>query len=180
MISKAEWRSARDRALAILQKAGIALTPHEAAHMEVADFGLGRLEQIGLEVVVYINTDRVCAKELIILPWQICPEHTHPTVADVTGKEETFRCRWGEVRLYLPGRETAPFLARLPEDRAQHFTVKHQVVLKPGEQYTLNPQTLHWFQAGPEGAVVSEFSTHNTDENDVFTDPDIQRLPVVK
>lgn len=180
MISKEEWRRARDRGWAMLQKAGIVLTPHEVAHMEVADFGLGRLEEIGLEVVVYVNTDRVCAKELIMFPGQICPEHMHPTVADVPGKEETFRCRWGEVRLYVPGPATEPSLARLSEERAQHLTVKHQVVLKPGEQYTLNPQTLHWFQAGPEGGIVSEFSTHSTDEYDVFTDPGIQRLPVVK
>jgi len=179
MITKEQWRRARDRAWAMLQKAGIALMPHEVAHMEVADFGLERLEEIGLEVVTYVNTERVCAKEIVMFPWQICPEHMHPTVAGAPGKEETFRCRWGEVRLYVPGVATEPSLARLPEDRAPYFTVMHQVVLKPGEQYTLNPQTLHWFQAGPQGAIVSEFSTRSTDENDVFTDPAIQRLPVV-
>jgi len=52
--------------------------------------------------------------------------------------------------------------------------------LGPGsKQYTLTPDTLHWFQGGPEGAVVSEFSTRSTDEADVFTDPDIRRAPEV-
>ena len=46
-------------------------------------------------------------------------------------------------------------------------------------QYTLPPDTLHWFQAGPEGTVVSEFSTHSDDASDIFTDPDIHREPVV-
>ena len=32
---------------------------------------------------------------------------------------------------------------------------------------------------GPEGAVVSEFSTRSTDEADIFTDPDIRRAPEV-
>ncbi len=41
------------------------------------------------------------------------------------------------------------------------------------------PDTLHWFQGGPEGAVVSEFSTRSTDEADVFTDPAIRRAPEV-
>jgi D-lyxose ketol-isomerase len=58
--------------------------------------------------------------------------------------------------------------------------VWNEVVLKPGEQYTLNPNTLHWFQAGPEGAVVSEFSTKSRDEADIFTDPDIQRSTKIK
>jgi D-lyxose ketol-isomerase len=53
------------------------------------------------------------------------------------------------------------------------------VILKPGEQYTLAPNTKHWFQAGPEGAVVSEFSTRSTDENDIFSDPRIVREPKV-
>ena len=48
-------------------------------------------------------------------------------------------------------------------------------MLAPGEQFTISPDTLHWFQAGPEGAVVSEFSTQSRDELDVFTDPEIER-----
>ena len=31
--------------------------------------------------------------------------------------------------------------------------------------------TLHWFQAGDEGAIVSEFSTRSYDEFDIFTNP---------
>ena len=49
-------------------------------------------------------------------------------------------------------------------------------MLKPGEQYTLNPNTLHWFQAGSKGAVVSEFSTRSLDEKDIFTDREIARI----
>ena len=44
----------------------------------------------------------------------------------------------------------------------------------------MEPDTLHWFQAGPEGAVISEFSTRSFDEYDIFTDPRIQRIPVVE
>lgn len=45
--------------------------------------------------------------------------------------------------------------------------------------YTLPPDTLHWFQAGEEGAIVSESSTKSVDESDVFTDPEIRRFTVV-
>ena len=55
----------------------------------------------------------------------------------------------------------------------QYFTCMKEIVLKPGEQYTIMPNTLHWFQAGPEGAVVSEFSTKSRDEFDIYTDPRI-------
>ena len=47
--------------------------------------------------------------------------------------------------------------------------------LVSGEQFTIMPDTLHWFRAGDDGAVVSEFSTRSRDEYDVFSDPRIVR-----
>jgi D-lyxose ketol-isomerase len=59
------------------------------------------------------------------------------------------------------------------------FSAWHETVLEPGDQYTILPDTWHWFQAGDGGAVVSEFSTQSRDEFDVFRDPRIQRETVV-
>ncbi|HOF86628.1 MAG TPA: D-lyxose/D-mannose family sugar isomerase [Armatimonadota bacterium] len=179
MLSRIEFAQAQSRAAAALAAAGIVITPAERAAIEVADFGLGDLERIGLEIVVYVNTERCCAKELVLFPWQICPEHRHPARDGRPGKEETFRCRAGQVYLYVPGAPAAAPRGRVPAARAGAFTVWHEIVLAPGEQYTLAPDTLHWFQAGPDGAIVSEFSTKSVDEADIFTDPDIQRMPEV-
>ncbi len=179
MLTGEQVRTARSRAREYLNNAGIALRPDEVESIEIADFGLGNLDASGLEIVVYVNTDRVCAKELVMFPFQTCPEHRHPQVAGELGKEETFRCRWGKVYLYVPGPSTPNPAARPPEGREARYTVGHQIELNPGDQYTLPPDTLHWFQAGPEGAVVSEFSTRSRDDADIFTDPDICRTPVV-
>lgn len=179
MITMEQCEVARARAREYLSRAGIVLTPEEAATIEVADFGLGDLEKTGLELVVYVNTERVCAKELVLFPRQTCPEHRHPPIGDDPGKEETFRCRWGTVYLYVPGEPAAHPQARPPAGREHTYTVWHEIVLRPGEQYTIPPNTLHWFQAGDEGAVVSEFSTRSRDEFDIFTDPEIKRIPEV-
>jgi D-lyxose ketol-isomerase len=173
MLTTQERDAARERAAMVLRDAGIALTPAETAEIEVADFGLSQLEQTGLQLVVYVNTARVCAKELVMSPWQLCPEHRHPPYEGDPGKEETFRCRHGQVYLYTEGEPTAQPSARTPADGV--FTVWHETVLEPGDQFTVMPNTLHWFQAGEKGAIVSEFSTRSTDERDVFTDPRIQR-----
>ena len=141
--------------------------------MEVAEYGLGMLDRIGLALIVYVNTARCCAKELVLFPGQTCPEHRHPNVGTEPGKEETFRCRWGEVYLYVPGERTQSPKAKAPEGCGDFFTVWHEIILRPGEQYTLEPDTLHWFQAGPQGAVVSEFSTRSRDGADIYTDPRI-------
>ncbi len=176
MMDKRQFRERQRQAQALFAKAGIIITKKEAGMIEAADFGLGAYEQTGLGVLVYVNTERCCAKELAMLPRQTCPEHRHPPVADGPGKEETFRCRWGEVYLYVPGRKAPRPRARVPRRRAACYTVWHEIVLKSGDQYTLKPDTLHWFQAGPKGAVVSEFSTRSRDEQDVFTDPEIRRI----
>ncbi len=180
MLSRKEFSEAQRRALEYLDRAGIVLTAKEKAAIEVADFGLGELESTGLEVLTYVNTDRCCAKELVMFPHQTCPEHRHPEVAGEPGKEETFRCRWGTVYLYVPGEKTPRPHAAPPRRREKHYNVWHEVVLKPGEQYTLQPDTLHWFQAGNEGAIVSEFSTKSRDEADIFTDPDIERTTKIE
>jgi len=161
----------------MLRRAGIVLRPDEATNIEIADLGLGDIEHIGVQIVVYVNTERCCAKELVLLPYQICPEHRHPPIHDYPGKEETFRCRYGRVYLHVPGPKTTNPHAAVPESKKGYFTVWHEVELNPGDQYTLGPDTLHWFQAGPDGAIVSEFSTKSIDETDVFTDPGIKRMP---
>ena len=163
----------------MLRKAGIVITAREASTIEVTDCGLGDFARVGLGVLVYVNTERCCAKELALWPGQTFPEHRHPPVGSANpGKEETFRCRWGLVYLYVPGPGTARAKARPPQGREATYTVRHEVVLRPGDQYTLPPDTLHWFQAGPAGAVVSEFSTRSLDETDVFTDPEVRRVAV--
>ena len=177
MLSRAVVAKAQERAAAMLAAAGIWITPAEKGQMEVADFGLNRLDDFGLEIVVYVNTDRYCTKELVMFPGQICPQHRHPPIAGGPGKEETFRCRWGEVYLYVPGPAAPNPRAKVPADKSGVFTVWHELVLSPGMQYTIAPNTPHWFQAGSDGAVVSEFSSTSDDASDIFQDPAIDRLP---
>jgi D-lyxose ketol-isomerase len=179
-MTKEQYDQTRRKTLDYFKKAGIVLTRTEQQNIEVVDFGLNELERTGLEIVTYVNTDRVCAKELVLFPGQTCPEHRHPPVQGEPGKEETFRCRWGEVYLYVPGEKARSPKAKPPKGREKWYSVWHEVVLKPGEQYTLKPNTLHWFQAGKDGAIVSEFSTKSRDESDLFTDPEIARMPVVE
>ena len=179
MITRRQVQLAQARAAQMLAQAGIAITPEERQNIEVAEFGLGELEKTGLELVVYINTERYCAKELILFPRQTCPEHRHPTIAGSPGKMETFRCRQGQVWLYVAGEPTRAPQSRPPAGSEAFYSVLHEISLHPGEQYTIPPDTLHWFQAGDTGAIVSEFSSPSHDESDFFTDPRIRRIPEI-
>ncbi|QUI21031.1 D-lyxose/D-mannose family sugar isomerase [Vallitalea pronyensis] len=174
----------QNQALNYLKKAHIVLTPLEIHNIEIVDFGLGNFEEVGLAIVTYVNTSRVCAKELVLLPHQICPEHIHPPYEHEDGhlepgKEETFRCRYGQVNLYVKSEKEAYGERLHPEGHNHCAHESHEIRLKEGEQYTLLPHTKHWFQAGEKGAVISEFSTQSRDALDIFTDPRIQRIPTM-
>ena len=151
MLRRTEVEDAQRRAAAMLECAGLAITPAERTRIEVADFGLGELERTGLQLLTYVNTDRYCAKELVLFPAQTCHEHRHPPVGADPGKMETFRCRWGAVRLYVEGAASETHTAQPPAGSEEYFTVFRELILVPGEEYTVPPNTLHWFQAGPDG-----------------------------
>jgi D-lyxose ketol-isomerase len=111
-----------------------------------------------------------------MFPNQTCPEHRHPPVENDPGKEETFRCRAGVVYLYVEGSETVSPATLPPAGRESSYTAKHEIILHPGQQFTIMPNTRHWFKAGADGAIITEFSTHSRDEADIFTDTEIQRV----
>ena len=140
-------KAAQKPAAEMLDKVGIAMTDGERDNIEIAEFGLGELERTGLELIVYENNDCYCAKELVLFPGQTCPEHKHPPIDGEPGKRETFRFRWGKVLLYVEGEKSEPIQATVPEGSEDWYTVFHEIELNPGEQYTMEPDTLHWFQA---------------------------------
>jgi D-lyxose ketol-isomerase len=169
----------RELARQMLAAAGIVITEKEGLNIEIADFGLGRFPEIGLILLVYVNTDRVCAKELIMPPNQNCVQHKHPDIGGEPGKEETFRCRWGKVYLYVDGDKTENSAVQPPFDKDRYYTAQNEIVLGPGDQYVMPPDTWHWFQAGPEGAIISEFSSRSRDELDAFSDPGVERETII-
>lgn len=173
-MKKAEVTEARNRALEMYAKAAIVLTAQEKDNIEIADFGLGKFYDTGLSIVTYINTELCCAKEMVLHAGQKCPDHIHFAVPEIgyPGKEETFRCRYGIVDLYVAENGNPNVLP----DPASYT----HIVLNPGEQYTLYPGTWHWFTAREGGAVISEFSTKSYDEYDIFRDKNIVRIPEVE
>jgi D-lyxose ketol-isomerase len=109
-----EFQVAQERARNVICAAGIKLTDDEAAHIEVADFGLNRLASEGLELVTYVNNDRYCAKELVIFPGQTCPEHRHLRGRRANASHSRQGSRCGQKVLH-----------RLPRNRASARRAVH-------------------------------------------------------
>lgn len=52
MITKQEYEKAVEYVADMFAKAGIIITPKERESIEVADFGLGMLDEVGLQLLV--------------------------------------------------------------------------------------------------------------------------------
>ena len=108
MLTKKQYTEGVEYVVKQFAEAGIVITDEEKARIEVADFGLSRVEEVGLQLITYVNTEKCCAKEMVLRPFQTCPEHIHKDGVDENGvayqgKEETFRCRKGVCYLYVAG-----------------------------------------------------------------------------
>ncbi len=179
MITGKQKTEAQHRAAEMIRSAGIQITDEEITTIEVVDFGLSSLEAEGVQVFNMVNTDRLAAKVLVLFPHQTEPEHWHPRVGDDPGKQETIRHISGDLRFYVEGPDTMRegfFVA----GKKEVYSLRHELVLNPGDQLTFEPYEKHWFQAGSRGAVMYSFSTTVRDGLDGFTDPDIKRETLVK
>lgn len=175
MITREQQEAAQRRAAEMIRQASIRISPAEEKRIEVADFGLSRLEKEGAQILTLVETERINVKILVLFPNQTMPEHWHPPVGDDPGKEETVRVVSGTVYFYLPGPDTFKegFLVAGKENV---YTMRHELVMQPADQRTLPPGEKHWFQSRDPGAVIYSFSTIARDVLDQFTDPDIKRI----
>jgi len=181
MISKEEFSKYKRQTLKILRKNRIYISEDEIKNIEIADFGLNKIRVFGLQTFVLIKTEKVCLKIIVLFPYQICPEHKHSRIlADKQeGKEESLRILNGTLFLYKEGTPSNSSKYRIPEEKKDYFTVFSENVLEKGMKLTIEPDTWHWFQAGPNGVIIENISTKTIDEEDLFIDPNIIRIPKI-
>ncbi|CAM4089578.1 D-lyxose/D-mannose family sugar isomerase [Zobellia roscoffensis] len=179
MIKYDEFKEVCKKSLEMIETAGLLLTPADRGKITAADFGLSHIKEEGIQILTMFQTGRIAGKILILLPFQTEPEHWHPTVGDDAGKEEVIRAISGELYFYIPG-ENNMKKGFIVEGKEDCYTMRNEVIMKPGDQLELPAGTKHWFQAGAQGAVMYSFSTTVTDLNDQFTDPSIVRDTVIE
>jgi D-lyxose ketol-isomerase len=174
MGGKVDCGQLQQRALELIERAGIPLTHEERSRIQVVDFGLGDPLREGAQILTLVQTARISVKLLVLLPHQTEPEHWHPPVGDDPGKEETIRNVFGKLYFYISG-NSAPIHARVPEGKEEYYTCRKGIELQPGQQITCLPGQKHWFQTGKTGCVFYSFSTVARDDFDRFTDPAVVR-----
>lgn len=179
MLTRAEYVAAQTRAGAMIKTAGIHITREEAERIEIVDFGLSRLETEGAAILTLVTTDRIAVKIIALFAGQTLPQHWHPPVGDDPGKEETVRVISGILRFYIRGDDNMRE-GSIPAGKENVYTARHELILKPGDQITMEPGTVHWFQADDRGVVMYSFSSVAHDVLDCFTDPAIKRFTEIR
>ncbi len=179
MIKFDEFKEVCEKSIEMIEAAGLLLTPEDKKKITAADFGLSNLKKEGIQILTMFQTNRIAGKILVLLPYQTEPEHWHPTVGDDAGKEEVIRAISGDLYFYIPGEDNMKE-GFIIEGKESCYTMRNEVVMKPGDQLELPAGTKHWFQAGERGAVMYSFSTTVTDLMDQFTDSNIVRDTVIE
>ena len=179
MITSEQLKAAQRRAAGMIRQSGITISENDTGNIEVVDFGLSHLEKEGVQVLTLVQTERISVKVLVLFPHQTEPEHWHPPVGGDPGKEETVRQVSGTAYFYRQGEDTLTN-GFVPEGKDAVYTMRHEIVLQPGDQITFQPGEKHWFQTRETGAVMYSFSTVARDALDRFTDPDIVRITQLK
>jgi len=179
MIRLEEFNEVCQKSLDMIDEAGILLTPEDRKKMTAADFGLSNIKIEGIQILTMFETDRIAGKILVLLPNQTEPEHWHPTVGEDPGKEEIIRAISGDLYFYIVGKDNMQH-GIIVDGKSDCYTMRNEVVLKPGEQLVLPAGSKHWFQAGKKGAVMYSFSSKVTDLLDQFSDPDIVRETIIE
>lgn len=164
MISRSEQAEARKRAGEMIRAAGLPVSNEDLAEMEVADFGLSDLPRTGAQILTLVDTERKGVRIIVLFPDQVLPEHRHPPVGDDPGKEETLWLISGRMSLFVENEGAG---------------ARTEIIMRPGDRYTLVPGTPHRFRGGDAGAVLVTFATTTRDALDVFADPHVVRKTAI-
>lgn len=169
--------AAREIYLHFLQQAGYPVNDAIAQKLLVSDFGLGRFTEAGLGGILWWGDEahNFSGLDAFLLPGQIIPEHWHVRVREIPAKMESWLVRHGEIYAYVEGEPTSNIKAKLAAADAANVTVKRERILGLGEIAGISrPLEKHWMQAGPQGAIFTEFSTFHAGEAVRFTDGKIK------
>ena len=113
--------------------------------------------------------------DLFLLPGQMLPEHYHLATDKNAAKLEGWVVRPGLSYVYGEGDPTPNMKAVVPKCHMNGtVTVKHEVILRPGQFAPLNRATTrHWQFGGPEGDIITEVASVHDDTGVRHTDTNL-------
>lgn len=172
-----DQEAAKGAYLDLLRQAGYPVNDAIAGKLWISDLGLGNFAETGFGAIVWWGDEahNFSGLDAFLLPGQTIPEHWHVAIRDLPAKMEAWLVRYGEVYAYGEGEPTPAMKASLSPAAAAQVTARRERILAVGDIAGLSrPLERHWMQAGPQGAIITEFCTFHAGEAVRFTDAKIQ------
>ncbi len=138
------------------------------------DFNLGIFTEIGMAGIFWVNHLEMnhVGHEIYLLPGQMIPEHAHLATDKAGPKVESWHVRHGWIYVAGIGKESPDANTIIPPSHRDIAKARDIKKLMPGETASLTAATdKHFMIAGPEGAIVSEYSTFHDGNGLRFTHP---------
>jgi D-lyxose ketol-isomerase len=142
----------------------------------VADFNLKNFVEVGMAGIFWIINpeQKYTGVEMFLLPGQSIPEHWHVATKDASPKFESCHVRYGSITLFTEGEEAPGVEKRIPIYQRKIAKARKEKILTAGEiGFAEKEGEKHWFKAGPEGAIMTEYATVHDGAGVRFTDPSI-------
>lgn len=166
---------AKDAYYAMMEHHGYPIPPFlRGEDFWTLDFGLGKFTEVGMAGTFWIihEAHDYTGHEIFLLPGQMIPEHWHEATDNARAKVEAWHLRHGSVTLVSEGEPTPGF--EIPPSHRDIAVARCATAIGPGETRALNaPLERHWMVAGPEGAIVSEYSSAHDMDGLRFTHPEV-------
>ena len=157
----------KDAYIALMKYHGYPVFPDVREKLWVSDYGTGQFTKLGLGANLFVNNekDRYMVMDLFLLPGQMLPEHYHLSTDKNPAKLEGWVVRHGLSYVYGEGAPTPNMKAVVPKCHMNGtVTVKHEVILHPGQFTPQDRATArHWQYGGPEGAIITEVANVHDD-----------------
>ncbi len=143
----------------------------------ISDFNLNQFMTAGMAGIFWIiNMDhKFTGVEMFLLPGQSIPEHWHVATENASAKFESGHVRYGSITLFTEGSPLPDVEDRIPYFQRDIVKARKEQVLNAGDVgFTEKKEERHWFIAGQEGAIITEYASAHDGEGVRFTDPTIK------
>lgn len=177
---KFDEAAAKKAYIEMMENLGYPISDNLRENMWVSDFALGNFPAVGMGGIFWAqeNVHGVFGHEILLLPNQMLIEHYHVAGNGLPAKNECWQARAGTSYCFGENGEDASKYpdVKVPESQKKFITVNKVSVAdaKKGNVVWMGRIGARHYQiAGPEGAVVTEYGTFHSNDNNRYTNPSV-------
>ena len=178
---KFDAEAAKKAYFEMMENLGYPISDNLRENMWATDFDLGDFPAVGMGGIFWAheNGHGVFGHEIFLLPNQMLIEHRHVAGCGLPAKNECWQARAGTSYCFAETGEDASKYpnVKVPESQKKFITVDKVNVAdaKKGNIVWMGRlESSHYQIAGDKGAVVTEYGAFHSNDNNRYTNPNVE------